>query len=409
MKEEFTMYGHPSVLKTIGLHLIAMFVLIWPVKSSAIQDSTYSITPPPGHGTARDDNTDKAETAPFNVSVIQRGDWEPPDFLLIVENEEWQDSVDTIIHAAHKDMTPVFILIDSDDEGYADDILHEDQGNENYLNLSLDSPWIRDYGPLQVKSNNRYVKWIDFFYSGDRIHDDTVPDQLAKQMGISIEHGDYYLDGGAVISNGNGLCAITEMSLQEASVDPHYPEEFERFRNILGCKGLAVLPALTGEPTGHADIIAQFLSHDVVAVAMTDQDEQQVISAELEESVRLLKKAAADIVQPLKVIRLPLIVENEFFYSYINGTRLKYIYLMPSFSSVPLEIEYLAVNALQSALPDIEVSLVPADRIVKKGGAVHCITLGLNLPGSAEDIQYWVKNTLKSFFIRHDSLKLRGS
>jgi agmatine/peptidylarginine deiminase len=142
---------------------------------------------------------------------------------------------------------------------------------------------------------------------------------------------------------------------------------------------------------------------------MTDQNEQKVVSAELEESVRLLRKSAADIAQPIRIIRLPLIVENEFFYSYINGTRLKHIYLMPSFSSVPREIEYVAVNALQSALPDIELSLIPADSIVKKGGAVHCITLGLNFPGSTENFQYWVMRNLKSFFVRPGSLKFRGS
>jgi agmatine deiminase len=325
------------------------------------------------------------------------GDWEPPDVLLIVENEEWQESIDTIISAAHNDMTPVYILMNRDDEQYRENIPLEEQSSNNiFLNLSLDTPWVRDYGPLQLKAGNGSVKWIDFAYTNQLPHDDSVPDQLARYMGTTVEHNDYFLDGGAVISNGNGLCAITEKSLEEASVDPLYPEEFKKFRDTLGCRVLTVLPALTGESTGHADIIAQFLSPEVVSVAIVNQKDSSVIAAELEEAVELLKKSAIKIAQPLKVIRLPLIVKGEYYYSYINGTRLKNTYLIPSFQNVPSEIEHIAINVLQSALPDIELSSIPADAIVKRGGAVHCITLGLNLPDTTDELQFWVKRSGKA-------------
>jgi agmatine/peptidylarginine deiminase len=176
-------------------------------------------------------------------------------------------------------------------------------------------------------------------------------------------------------------------------VDPLSPEEFEGFRDILGCKELAVLPALTGESTGHADIIAQFLSPEIIAVAQVNQEHTYVIAAELEEAVALLKEAAENISQSLKVIRLPLIVEADFFYSYINGTRLKNTYLVPSYHNVPSEIEHIAIKVLQSALPGIELTSIPAETIVKRGGAVHCITLGLTLPGTVDEVDFWVKRT----------------
>jgi len=327
-------------------------------------------------------------------SYILRGDWEAPDVLLIVEYAEWQESIDLIISAAHNDRTPLYILMNRDDEHYRENILQAEQdSNSTLLNLSLDTPWVRDYGPLQLKAHNGSVKWIDFAYSNQRTHDDSVPDKLARYMGASIKDGDYFLDGGAVISNGNGLCAITENSLEEAAVDAFNIIEFEGFRDILGCKELVVLPALTGESTGHADIIAQFLSPSIVAVAQVNQEHTYVIAAELEEAVELLKKAAENISQPLKVIRLPLIVEVDFFYSYINGTRLKNTYLIPSYHNVPSEIEQIAINVLQSVLPDIELSSIPAETIVKRGGAIHCITLGLNLPGNADEVDFWVKRT----------------
>ena len=56
-------------------------------------------------------------------------------------------------------------------------------------------------------------------------------------------------------------------------------------------------------------------------------------------------------------------------------------------------LEQLAINVLQSALPNIKLSSIPAETIVKRGGAVHCITLGLNLPGTADEVDFWVKRT----------------
>jgi agmatine deiminase len=342
-------------------------------------------------GEAIEDVAPSTASAP---SYIHRGDWEPPDVLLLVEYAKWQESIDSIIAAARTDMTPVYILMNRDDEQYRENILQAEQDSNNtLLHLSLDTPWIRDYGPLQLKARNGSVKWIDFAYSNQRTHDDSVPEELAGYMGASIEDGDYFLDGGAVISNGSGLCAITDKSLEIASVDPFHIEEFEGFRDILGCKALAVLPALTGESTGHADIIAQFLSPEIVAVAQVNQEDTYGIAAELEQAIELLKETAENISQPLRVIRLQLIVEADFFYSYINGTRLKKTYLIPSFHNVPSEIEQTAIHVLQSALPDIELSSIPAETMVKSGGAVHCITLGLNLPDTTDEIQFWVKKT----------------
>ncbi len=378
----------PDVIVWFPVFLLCCLVIsgIVPDRASALSPMQVINTP--------EGIEDVALSAASAPSYIHRGDWEPPDVLLLVEYAKWQESIDSIIAAARNDMTPVYILMNRDDEQYRENILQAEQDSNNtLLNLSLDTPWIRDYGPLQLKARNGSVKWIDFAYSNQRTHDDSVPDELAGYMGTSIEDGDYFLDGGAVISNGSGLCAITDKSLEEAAVDQFHIEEFHKFRDILGCRALAVLPALTGESTGHADIIAQFLSPEIIAVAQVNQEDTYGIAAELEQAVELLKEAAEDISQPLKVIRLPLIVEADFFYSYINGTRLKNTYLIPSFNNVPSEIEQIAINVLQSALPDIELSSIPAEIMVKNGGAVHCITLGLNLPDTADEVQFWVKRT----------------
>ena len=79
----------------------------------------------------------------------------------------------------------------------------------------------------------------------------------------------------------------------------------------------------------------------------------------------------------LSVFRVPIATSNEVFYSYVNATRLKTRLLIPSFPSQPRELERDAYDVLTAALPDLELVPIKSDAMVSRGGAVHCITLGL--------------------------------
>lgn len=325
------------------------------------------------------------------LGYIQRGDWESPDILFMADNSDWRDSLEIIVAAAHQERTPVYMLAGQDDvenEKYLS--LLNNQYGAQIIMVPYDTPWIRDYGPIQLKARGKTVHWLDFNYTEERPNDDLVPQQLAGYMDISVAYGNYYLEGGAIISNGRGLCAMTVKSLEEASVDPASSKEFNAFLGVVGCQELAVLPVLTGETTGHADIIAQFFAPDIVAVAAVDKNKSPGISAELDQAVESLAAAANASDQPLRVVRLPLHVEGEVFYSYVNGTRMRKSYLVPSFKNVPPEMERKAYGIIRSVMPAMRLFPIPADVMVEKGGAVHCITLGLNIPGSFRPWRHWI-------------------
>ncbi|KPK02244.1 MAG: hypothetical protein AMK71_02905 [Nitrospira bacterium SG8_35_4] len=331
-------------------------------------------------------------------NYIQRGDWETPDILLLVENEEWQNSIEVIVAASLQDRIPPYILTNRyDGEEPSVEQLRK-EWRRRHLRVFYDTPWIRDYGPLQIKTTGNSVQWMDFGYAQDRPRDDSVPQQLAEYMELPIEYGDYYLEGGSVISNGRGLCAITDVSVEKAQVDPSSPEDIASFRKILGCSALAILPALTGESTSHADIIAQFLSAETVAVSSVTPDVSYEVSFELDEAVEKILSAARSIGQNLRIIRVPMYVDGPDFYSYVNGTRLRNSYLLPSFENVPPEIQKAAYHAVTSALKGARLVPVPADSMALNGGAVHCITLGLSLPRPAGTLQHRVQGKGIDFF-----------
>jgi agmatine/peptidylarginine deiminase len=324
--------------------------------------------------------------------IIQTGDWEARDVLMIVDNFEWEESIEMIVQTAYHDGMQSFILTDGEDlreDGYIARLVGSKFAK--ILKVPYDSPWIRDYGPLQLRTSGKGILWLDFDYKSDRPHDNYIPHEVSGFMDVLLESVDYRLDGGGIISNGRGLCAISDATLSEISLDHKDAEQMNAFRKSVGCRAIAIVPALTGESTGHIDVIAQFLSADTVAVAMINGDAFPELASELESAVAALTKEANSLGQQLIVIRVPMHVEQGVFYSYINGTRLRDTFLVPSFDTVPLETEDIAYRRLGEAMPDVTLVPIPADVMAQRGGAVHCITLTLSLPKSLSKSQFHAK------------------
>ena len=47
------------------------------------------------------------------------------------------------------------------------------------LDLDVDTPWIRDYGPLQLEHDSGEITWLDTRYARDRPVDDQMPEWLS--------------------------------------------------------------------------------------------------------------------------------------------------------------------------------------------------------------------------------------
>lgn len=305
-----------------------------------------------------------------------RGDFEPPDMLLLAYNRDWVETLSAIVSAA-RDQTTVGLLVSPND------IPHLGQsglGNPTHVELlrtALDSPWVRDYGPIETYDDTFGAVWLDHDYTWSRPADDRLPRWLARVLHTPVEASAFVLDGGAVISNGQGLCALTATSLADSGLAFDRDAELASFLASLGCSVTAVLPQVPGERTGHADMIGQFLSPEHVMVAELDARTHPLPAARLDEAAEQLLAAAAMANQPLEVSRVPVAMEGTRFYSYVNATRLRTRLLVPRFSFVPVELEQAAYRALRMALPGVELVTIDADKLISHGGALHCLTLGL--------------------------------
>jgi agmatine deiminase len=306
-----------------------------------------------------------------------RGDWDTPSALMVVYNSTWKRALGRLLSIAHADL-PVYVLATPKDAGSREfERWLRRVPFAGLVSIDLDTPWIRDYGPLEVV-RPRGISWLDLSYApDDRPFDDAVPTLLGEVFQTINQREQFPLDGGGIISSGAGLCGITEASFRAVGLDIDDPERVQRFLETVGCRTLALLPELPSESTGHVDMVAQFLTPNKVAIAVPTDDSSVEVRVALERARRALELAAEAHGQTLSFVELPIEIREERYYSYVNGLRTPSHYFVPSYSSVGRKLEREAHRRLSEALDGVNVVGVNSDEMIESGGAIHCVTLGL--------------------------------
>lgn len=312
-----------------------------------------------------------------------RGDYEPIDLLLLSHEPSWEATMRAIIDAVGEQVA-VQVMVEDPDVEAAEFVRWSQDRCVEVSTFPYDTPWIRDYGPIQLFDHEEPI-WLDFGYDPERWQDDALPWSLAAAYGVKMDIESAQLEGGAVVSNGQGVCAISDRSLSETGLPIDDPAVVERFAARLGCRAMAILPALPEEQTGHADVTVQFLAQEVVAVATMDPKKAPLEAELLDHAAALIVEAGSRIDQRFKVLRMPMSAQRDSYFTYLNGTRVGDLFLVPSYGAVRIDEQQAAYELLQSAMPDVHVIPIPADSMVDLGGAIHCITLGLNRPTRVTD------------------------
>lgn len=203
------------------------------------------------------------------------------------------------------------------------------QDNVEIFIVEHDHIWLRDTGPMWLKSGDR-LKIIQSGFNewgGDPQPND-VPQNLGKLLNIPVEKTSYTGEGGGKSFNGKGSVIVCETV--ERQRNPHLSlEEIEyalkktyHFKHIIWIKkGLAsdiqtFSTLLPGDvyamgAGGHVDECCRFVGpRKVLLVHITKEQAQQSpiarISYEnMEENYKLLQSQTDQDGQPLEIIRLP--------------------------------------------------------------------------------------------------------
>jgi agmatine/peptidylarginine deiminase len=324
------------------------------------------------------------ESEPADARVL-RGDYEAPDRVLLVFTESWAAATRAIAKQVLESGTDVSIVLEAENPRRKMNRIVSELGREHPARISVfegsvDTPWVRDWGPIQVVRNSRPL-WLDADYDDtDRRLDDQTPVLLGQQFQTEVVELPWPLDGGAFISNGAGLCVLTFEYLEMQGI-VWEQDDLSGLLSQIGCRATALVPTLVGEATKHADMIAQFVARDRLVMTQLIDD----LGGESEDALRLraaergILHAAAALGLELEVVHVPTPPARAQSNprSYVNGLRLADRYLMPSYPELADRWDRDARAAVQRALGDVPVVAIDTTTMIGSGGAIHCSALGL--------------------------------
>ncbi len=250
--------------------------------------------------------------------------------------------------------------------------------------------WIRDYGPLFVKSQNgsaAFTKW-DFNAWGEKyddlVQDDGVIDRLGALHGYRRFDTGMVMEGGSIDVNGKGACLTTEQCLLNPNRNPklsrHDIEEYlERY---LGVKKVVWLKGgIKGDDTdGHVDEISRFVSPTTV-LTVIEKDPRDENFHVLKENLEILKAATDQNGKRLSVIELPMpgkirpvrkkSAHDRFPASYANFYIANKTVLVPVFGD---KNDKLALKIIKGVFPKRKILPINCTAIAQGRGSIHCIT-----------------------------------
>lgn len=254
-----------------------------------------------------------------------------------------------------------------------------DPGRLHFLEYAHDAFWTRDFGPIAIELSDGSAAFVDARYYTDRRRDDAVATLLSDYVDVPVFRPDVSTEGGNFMTNGAGLCVVTEWLLQE-NPQLSNAEIGGIQRDYFGCAETIVLQRMAGEGTGHVDMYAKFTARDTVLVGSYNPAADPMNAAILDENAQRLAGVTLADGSPLRVVRIPMpTISGEVYRSYTNSLIANGVVFMPTYDT-DRYLEDEAEAAYLSALPaGYQVLRIDSSDIIGWGGAVHCTTMSFNI------------------------------
>jgi len=259
----------------------------------------------------------------------------------------------------------------------------------SFFVFKLDTIWLRDFGPRFLE-NESNPESIDFYYDGTRPKDDQFPNQWGELAGIKNTTVEWTLQGGNLISNGQGLAFTSTRFFEDNHVRFPFRNspsnvEYERRKLVVdsfkkGCNidRLLFLRPLTPEATKHVDMLTTFLAPDHMLVARVDPRTDPVNAQILDENARFLRTVEVD-GRPMRVDRIDIPPRQGKYWSpYTNVIFANNLVLIPVYKSDSPAIVSRAIQTYRRLLPGKRVDTIDMTTMQKLEGALHC--LSINVP-----------------------------
>ncbi|MCA9114076.1 MAG: agmatine deiminase family protein [Planctomycetaceae bacterium] len=301
--------------------------------------------------------------------------WEP-------EDQSVQQAILDIIRAASPRVQVVMLVADETEERSVSHALIDagiSRHAVRFIHLATDTIWARDFGPMVLSGPAGQFHFLDAGYGdSDRTSDDAVPAELGRILGVQSVETPLYLDGGNLLSNGAGLVLTTRATVDRNDDGTFGPQDLQNvLQEYYGARQLVVLEPLMGEPTGHVDMFATFVSQDTVVVGQYSRADDPLNAEILDRNADRLSKVHTRN-GPLRVVRIPMPPHDSVLWpSYTNVLFANGVLLLPVYPQIDPVGVARAVAMYRQLLPGWRIARIDCSTLIELGGAVHCVTMNL--------------------------------
>jgi agmatine deiminase len=246
------------------------------------------------------------------------------------------------------------------------------------LELGLDDSWLRDCGPIYVADADgrlgvhfRFNAWGGKFPPWDR--DAVVGRLVAEALGDRVVDAPMVLEGGSILSDGEGTLLTTEQCLLHPSRNPELSrtqieDVLRSFLSVAHIVWLGQGLVEDRDTDGHIDLIAAFCGPGRVLL-QTVQAGNPNFEGCAENHERL--RAAGIAVTEMPLLPYVEVAGETVAASYMN------FYICNGAVIVPVtgaDTDTDASEIIAAAYPQREIVPVPGAVLAYGGGGPHCIT-----------------------------------
>ena len=269
--------------------------------------------------------------------------------------------------------------------------------NITFIETSLNTVWMRDYGPNTVYMNDvdslAIVEWI---YNRPRPADDVVPDVLGSELGIPVYSttsapNDLVHTGGNFTADGLGTGFSSELILNENEAGNPYGVTTKNEADIdaimqtwMGIDRYIKMPVLPYDGINHIDMHMRLMDEETLLMGEypTGLSDGPQIEANLQ---YVLNNFDSPFGTPYRVQRIQMPPDNEQYpgtawwadyRTYTNSVFVNGTILVPTYET---EFDTTALRIYRELMPGYKVVGIDCNDIIEAGGALHCITRAIGV------------------------------
>jgi agmatine/peptidylarginine deiminase len=288
-----------------------------------------------------------------------------------------------------------------------------------WVDVAVDSVWIRDYGPEVVTGAGGERRLVDMSYYPQlsstcnnltgRTNDDAAPTRLAAAWGgMPVDRAQVRLEGGNLQTDGAGTCFRAQREANVRNCFSRWCYTEDELNEVIGayhgCRVIA-LESMQGGVIDHVDMWMTVLSRRTILVGQYDVADDAVNAAILDRNAQRLAGLG------YRVVRVPMPkpyckqrnatctgkesligpcdgTSDRVWATYMNSIRLGNALAVPVFQWVPESHKAIIAQQQQQALSTYQreldrefgrgaVQVVPiqSDSLIPCQGSLHCVTM----------------------------------